>query len=122
MSRPGTIPIDAMEEDKTPTKVTDISSAQANIEDAVAAFVQRWIPAPKFDIGVEVMDQGQLRDAMGLRATIDLGDPWFAADLQLLDCCFRRQWLNGLRVMYLKEKTYYTPDTGWQDAEEYEDE
>lgn len=110
------------EEEKTPTKVTDISSAQANIEDAVAAFVQRWMPAPKFDIGVEVMDQGQLRDAMGLRATIDLGDPWPAAERQLLDCGFRWQWLNGLRVMYLKEKTDYTPDTGWQDAKEYEDE
>ena len=63
-----------MEEDKTPVKVTDIPSAQSNVEDAVAAFVQRWMPAPKFDIGVEVMDQGQLRDAMGLRATIDLGE------------------------------------------------
>ena len=64
MYRSGTIQIDTMEEEKTPTKVTDISSAQANIEDSVAAFVQRWMPAPKFDIGVEAMDQGQLRDAM----------------------------------------------------------
>lgn len=111
-----------MEEEKTPTKVTDISSAQANIEDSVAAFVQRWMPAPKFDIGVEVMDQGQLRDAMGLRATIDLGDPWPLAERQLLDSGFRWQWLNGLRVMFLREKDGYTPDTGWEDAEEYEDE
>ena len=122
MSRPRTIQIDAMEEEKTPVKVTDISSAQANIEDAVAAFVQRWMPAPKFDIGVEVMDQGQLRDAMGLRATIDLGDPWPLAERQLLDSGFRWQWLGGVRVMYLREKDGYAPDTGWQDAEEYEDE
>ena len=121
MSRPRTIQIDAMEEEKTPVKVTDISSAQANIEDAVAAFVQRWMPAPKFDIGVEVMDQGQLRDAMGLRATIDLGDPWPLAERQLLDSGFRWQWLNGVRVMYLREKDGYAPDTGWQDAEEYEE-
>ena len=121
MYRPGTIQIDAMEEDKTPTKVTDIPSAQANIEDAVASFVQRWMPAPKFGIGVEVMDQGQLRDAMGLRATIDLGDPWPSAERQLIDSGFRWQWLNGLRVMYLKEKDDYVPDTGWQYAEEYEE-
>ena len=121
MYRPGTIQIDAMEEEKTPTKVADISSAQANIEDAVAAFVQRWMPAPKFDIGVEVMDQGQLRDAMGLRATIDLGDPWPLAERQLIDSGFRWQWINGLRVMYLKEKDDYVPDTGWQYAEEYEE-
>ena len=111
-----------MEEEKTPTKVTDISSAQDNIEDAVAAFVQRWMPAPKFDIGVEVMDQGQLRDAMGLRATIDLGDPWPLAERQLLDSGFRWQWLDGVRVMYLCEKDGYVPDTGWDDAEEYEEE
>lgn len=111
-----------MEEEKTPTKVTDISSAQDNIEDSVAAFVQRWMPAPKFDIGVEVMDQGQLRDAMGLRATIDLGDPWPLAERQLLDSGFRWQWLGGVRVMYLREKHGYVPDTGWDDAEEYEEE
>ena len=111
-----------MEEEKTPTKVTDISSAQANIEDSVAAFVQRWMPAPKFDIGVEIMDQGQLRDAMRLRAPHALRDPSPKPDRQLLDSGFRWQWLNGLRVMFLREKDGYTPDTGWEDAEEYEEE
>ena len=95
------------EDEKKPLKVTDIESARMNIESAVQAFAARWLPWPKFDIGVEIMDQGQLRDAMGLRATIDLGFCW--------------QWLSGHRVMYLKEKDGYEPPTGWEEAEEYKE-
>lgn len=106
------------EESKSAAKVTDIEAAKFNVTSAVAAFADRWMPAPRFDIGVEVMDVGQLRDAMGLRATIDIGDPWHAAERQLLDEGFRWQWLNGHRVMFLREKDGYEPDTGWQNAEE----
>lgn len=107
--------------EKTALKVTDIEAAKFNITSAVAAFAQRWMPAPRFDIGVEVMDVGQLRDAMGLRATIDVGDPWPAAERELLEQGFVWQWLSGQRVMYLREKDGYDPPTGWTDAEEYQE-
>lgn len=112
-----------MEEEKKqqPLKVTSIDDAKANISDAVNAFADRYLPWPRFDLGVEVMDQGQLRDALGLRATIDVGDPWPQAERELLDAGFRWQTLSGHRVMYVKERDDYEPDTGWQDAEEYKD-
>ena len=109
------------DDEKKPIKVTDISAAKSNIGEMVEAFADRWMPWPKFDIGVEVMDVGQLRDAMGLRATIDLGDPWPEAERTLLDMGFVWHWLSGKRVMYLKEKDGYEPPTGWEDAEEYDE-
>ena len=111
----------AEQEEIAPKKVTDIDAATNNITAAVQAFNKQWMPAPNFDIGVEVMDVGRLRDAMGLRATIDIGDPWPTAEHQLLSMGFRWQMLGGQRVMYLKEKDGYEPDTGWQEAEEYND-
>lgn len=110
-----------MAEDSKLLKVTDIEAAEFNVNSAVVAFAERWMPAPKFDIGVEIMDQGQLRDAMGLRATMDIGDPWPQAERLLLDSGFRWQWLSGQRVMSLREKDDYVPDTGWTDAEETEE-
>ena len=106
------------EEEPTPTKVTDIDAVADNATAAVMAFTERWMPMPHFAIGVEVMDTRQLRDAMGLRATIDYGDPWPAAERLLLDNGFRWHCLGSQRVMYLREKDNYQPDTGWQEAEE----
>ena len=111
----------AKEEDSSPKKVTDISAAEDNITMAVQMFVDRWMPWRRFDLDVEIMDVGQLRDAMGLRASIDVGDPWPSAEKQLLDLGFRWQSLSGMRVMYLKERDDYKPDTGWEEAEEYID-
>lgn len=105
------------DEEKAPRKVTDITAAEDNIATAVQAFSERWMPWPSFDVGVEVMDVGRLRDAMGLRASIDIGDPWPTAEQALLGYGFRWQWLGGQRVMYMKEKEGYMPDTGWVDAE-----
>lgn len=105
-------------EKELPKKVTDIEAAQDNIEAAVTAFAERWLPWPRFDIGCEVMDVGQLRDAMGLRASIDVGDPWPKAERLLIEQGFRWHQLGGLRVMYLKEKELYQVDTGWEDGEE----
>ena len=110
------------DEEKTPRKVTDIDAATDNITAAVMTFAQQWEPAPRFAIGVEVMSVAQLRDAMGLRASIDIGDPWPTAEKQLLDMGFRWQSLAGQRVMYLQEKDGFEPDTGWEEAEEYEEE
>lgn len=110
-----------MSEDSKPMKVTDIASAASNVESAVAAFAERWIPAPKFDLGVEIMDQGQLRDALGLRATMDIGDPWPQAERLLLDAGFVWHYLSGHRVMYLRENGDYVEPTGWSDAEEIEE-
>lgn len=109
------------DEEKAPKKVTDIEAAGDNITAAVEAFAEQWMPWPRFGVGVEVMDVGQLRDAMGLRASIDLGDPWPAAEKQLLALGFRWQMLSGMRVMYLKEKDGFVPDTGWTEAEEYKE-
>ena len=105
-------------EEKTPRKVTDIDALAENISSAVAAFAERWAPMPGFSQNVEVMDQRQLRDAMGLRATIDGGDPWPKAEKLLLESGFRWHWLGAMRVMYLQEKDEWVPDTGWEDAEE----
>lgn len=106
------------DEEKAAKKVTDIDAAGSNITEAVQAFADQWLPWPKFDIGVEIMDVGRLRDAMGLRASIDIGDPWPSAEKQLLSLGFRWQMLGGQRVMYLKEKDGFEPYTGWEDAEE----
>lgn len=106
------------DEENAPRKVTDIEAAEDNIAAAVQAFCQQWSPAPEFDIGVEVMGVAQLRNAMGLRASIDWGDPWPAAEKLLLDMGFRWQMLSGQRVMLLMEKDGFVLDTGWTDAEE----
>ena len=107
-------------EDKAPRKVTDIDALESNVKEAVDGFCDRWIPMPRFDIGVEVMTIQQLRDAMGLRASIDWGDPWPTAEQELLARGFRWQWLGGQRVMYLQERDGFVPDTGWEEAEEVE--
>ena len=44
------------DEEKAPKKVTDIDAVEDNVEKAVMAFNERWMPWPRFDIGVEVMD------------------------------------------------------------------
>jgi len=105
-------------EEKIPSKVTDITSAQENIKLAVEAFAQRWIPLPRFQIPCEVMDQGQLRSAMGLHASIDLGDPWPQAELALLKQGFRWHNLGSSRVMFLREKDDCIGNDGWDEAEE----
>ena len=106
------------EEDKTPQKVTDIDALAENVEKAVMAFAGRWVPMPGFAPHVEVMDQRQLRDAMGLRATFDGGDPWPTAEKLLLEQGFRWHWLGPMRVMYVQEKDGWMPDDGWEEAVE----
>ena len=49
------------DEEKAPKKVTDNDAVDNNVTAAVTAFNERWMPWPRFDIGVEVMDVGQLR-------------------------------------------------------------
>lgn len=104
-------------DEKTPRKVTDIDALKSNVEMAVAGFAARWASMPKFSEFCEVMDQRQLRDAMGLRATIDAGDPWPQAEQLLLKMGFRWHWLGNMRVMYLMERDDFVPDTGWEYAE-----
>lgn len=113
---------DDSDEKRAPRKVTDIDAVEDNITSAVVAFAQQWEPAPQFAIGVEVMGVAQLRDAMGLRASIDWGDPWPTAEKLLLNMGFRWQSLSGQRVMYLREKDGFEPDFGWEEAKEYEEE
>ena len=100
---------------------TDIQALKENAEQAVDAFARRWLSMPVFTVECEVMDQRQLRDAMGLRATIETGDPWPGAEKRLLEHGFRWHMLGGTRVMYLKERDDYAPDDGWDDGELIED-
>ena len=109
------------DEEKVPMKVTDIDALKNNVKMAVEGFADRWISMPGFGMDVEVMTLPQLRDAMGLRASIDWGDPWPAAEQELLTMGFRWHWLGGQRVMFLKERDDFVPDTGWEDAEEAEE-
>ena len=112
------------EQEKLPMKVTDIAAVKDNTEAAVMAFNERWVPMPGFGLGVEAMDVRQLRDAMGLRATMDVGDPWPAAEQLLLRLGFRWHWLGAQRVMYMKERDecMRCKDDGWEDAEEWNEE
>lgn len=114
-------------EEDVPKKITDIDALQSNIESAVMGFAARWISMPGFGDGVEVMGVSQLRDAMGLRATSDVGDPWPTAEQLLLQSGFCWHWLGSQRVMFLMEKDGYSGTTamaggdGWDDADEWED-
>ena len=106
------------EEEKLPSKVTDIEAAIDNIEQSVAAFINRYQPLPRLSFPCEVMDQGQLRDAMGLRATIDLGDPWPQAEQILLQQGFRWHYIGNSRVMIFRDRADFIEDDGWEEAEE----
>lgn len=110
------------DEEKVPQKVTDIDAVQFNVKSAVAGFVERWMPMPRFYFGVEIMDARQLRDAMGLRASMDWGDPWPTAEQLLLEQGFRWHWLGSSRVMFLRERDDYTPDDGWEEVNEESEE
>lgn len=106
------------EKELQPMVVTDLDAIKDNTQEAVYAFANRWVPMPEFGMNVEVMDQARLRDAMGLRATFESGDPWPAAEKLLLQLGFRWHWLGDQRVMYLQEKENYVPDDGWETTEE----
>ena len=106
------------QQDPSQFSVTDINAMKDNTTQAVEAFAQRYLSMPRFTAECEVMDQGQLRDAMGLRSTFESGDPWPAAEKQLLEHGFRWHNLGGMRVMFLKERPEYEPDDGWNDGEE----
>lgn len=108
------------DEEKLPQKVTDISAARDNIEAAVNAFCEQWAAAPEFRIGVELMDQCQLRNAMGLRATMDIGDPWPKAEMLLLNLGYKWHMLGGNRVMYVIERDGFI-DADWSEAQEVND-
>lgn len=109
------------DEEKIPRKVTDIDALKENVRMAVEEFAERWISMPGFGLDVEVMSVSQLRDAMGLRASIDWGDPWPTAEKLLMNFGFRWHWLGGQRVMYLREREEFVPDTGWEVPEEVKD-
>lgn len=108
------------EEQDFEMSVTDLDAIKANAEAAVKAFSDRWLSAPRFTERCEVMDQARLRDAMGLRATFESGDPWPAAEQLLLQMGFRWHMLGGMRVMYLMERDDLLPseNDGWNDGEE----
>lgn len=97
---------------------TDIEALKFTTEQAVEAFAGQYLSMPRLTMDCEVMDQRQLRDAMGLRATIEAGDPWPKAERMLLEMGFRWQMLGGTRVMFLKQRDGYQPDDGWNDGEE----
>jgi hypothetical protein len=101
--------------------VTDIVALKSNSIAAVDEFAQRYLSLPRMTMDCEVMDQRQLRDAMGLRATVEYGDPWPAAEQELMRRGFRWHMLGGTRVMYLRERECPDADDGWSDGEEIND-
>lgn len=105
-------------EEKGPFKVTDIDAEKSNIEQRVTMFVERWIPLPAMALPCEVMDLGQLRDAMGLHPTIDIGDPWPTAEEILLNHGFRWRQMGMSRVMFMREREDAIIDDGYSYAEE----
>ena len=105
-----------MGKEKQPEKATDISAVKNNAVMAVEAFTDQWAVVNEFAIGVVVMDQRQLRDAMGLRASVDWGDPWPAAEQELLNRGYQWRMLGGQRVMFLRERDDFV-QTAW-DGEE----
>lgn len=106
------------ETEKGPMTVTDIDALSDNASEAAMAFAQRWMSMPSFTEECEVMDVGQLRDAMGLRVTFESGDPWPAVEKYLLAAGFRWQWLGTSRVMFLRERDGWSADDGWDDGKE----
>lgn len=110
----------AEQEQEVLKKVTDIEAVEENVATAVAAFAERWMPLPELVMPFEVMDVGQLRDAMGLRASIDWGDPWPTAERLLLQMGFRWRQLGGCRVMVMREREDAYFDDGYDVAEEVE--
>lgn len=96
---------------------TDIDALKDNTQKAVDAFAQRWLSLPQFTAGCEIMDQRQLRDMMGLRSTIEAGDPWPLAESLLLRAGFRWHQFAGCRVMFLREREDSIVDDGWSDGE-----
>lgn len=110
------------DDDKAPLKITDIEALLNNIIMAVQAFNEQWVSIPSFTEDCIVMDIRQLRNAMGLRSTMEMGDTWPIAEQILLNYGFRWHWLGGSRVMFLRERDGFVQDTGWQEVEEIEDE
>ena len=108
----------AEEQEKLPVKITDIDAVDENIKAAVYEFNERWVSMPDFRMGVEIMDVRQLRDAMGLRATIDVGDPWPTAEKLLLEAGFRWHWLGNQRVMYVMERDSFRMRDEWENLDE----
>lgn len=105
-------------EEEIPKKITDIDAIRRNVSAAVESFNERWMSMPYLTEYCTVMDLRQLRDAMGLRSTMEAGDTWPQAEQMLLQFGFRWHWLGGTRVMYLQERDNFHPDTGWKDVEE----
>ena len=101
--------------------VTNIEAIRSNTTNAVNDFMRHWIPVPTFTEQCIVMNQRQLRDAMGLRATIESGDPWPDAEQLLLKEGYRWHRLGSSRVMFLAESDASLVDDGWTEAEELDD-
>ncbi len=101
------------ETEETPVVFNDPFGTVTN---AVGAFVQRWQPLPYMSMPCEVMDQSQLRDAMGVYESPETGDGWQFAEKLLLEQGFRWHMLGGSRVMFLREREDAIVDDGWQEA------
>ena len=65
----------------------------------------------------EVMDVGQLRDAMSLRVTPE-GDEWKVAEQLLKEHGMHLQMMGGTRVMFLRERDDFIESDGYLLPEE----
>ena len=86
------------------------------ITSAVTAFIERYQPLPYMSLPCLIMDQGQLRDAMGIFESPETGDGWGFAEKLLLEQGFRWHNMGGARVMILREREDFVDTFGWEEA------
>lgn len=102
--------------------ITDLDAIADNTKEAVYMFIDRYLPWPRWEEGCEIMDVGQLRDAMGLRRSDMEGDPWPAAERALTQNGFILRSIAGTRALIVRERDDYHAPDGWNEAEEWEEE
>lgn len=98
-------------------RLMTVEEISESIEERVAAFCQQYISLPRLIMPCEVMDIGQLRDAMGLRVMPE-GDAWQAAEQMLKEHGMTLHRMGNMRVMFLRERDDFIEADGWTEAEE----
>ena len=107
----------AKDEQEGIKRLLTVQELAEGIDERVTAFAKRYVALPRMVIPCEVMDVGQLRDAMSLRVTPE-GDEWKAAEPLLEEHGMHLQMMGGMRVMFLRERDDFIEDDGWTQAEE----
>ena len=98
-------------------RLLTVEELAETISDRVDDFARRYITLPRMVMPCEVMDVGQLRDAMSLRVTPE-GDEWKVAEQLLKEHGMHLQMMGGTRVMFLRERDDFIESDGYLLPEE----